>query len=108
MARQSYGSPMECLGYRDPSTFSEGDWRHCYVGLEGPVVPSEVRYDWIPRDGGRVLCSKVRTYPSGRRVQHSCVVGFSGSPSVVWCARTLHGGYNDRLQPPSQKVSVNP
>ena len=25
----------------DPSTFSEGDWRHCYVGLEGPVVPSE-------------------------------------------------------------------
>ena len=20
---------------RDPSTFSEGDWRHCYVGLEG-------------------------------------------------------------------------
>ena len=21
---------------RDPSTFSEGDWRHCYVGLEGP------------------------------------------------------------------------
>ena len=26
---------------RDPSTFSEGDWRHCYVGLEGPVVPSE-------------------------------------------------------------------
>ena len=21
---------------RDPSTFSEGDWRHRYVGLEGP------------------------------------------------------------------------
>ena len=26
---------------RDPSTFSEGDWRHSYVGFEGPVVPSE-------------------------------------------------------------------
>ena len=26
---------------RDPSTFSGGDWRHCYVGLEGPVVPSD-------------------------------------------------------------------
>ena len=25
----------------DPSTFSEGDWRRCYVGLEGPVVPTE-------------------------------------------------------------------
>ena len=24
------------MPYRDPSTFSEGDWRHCYVGLEGP------------------------------------------------------------------------
>ena len=21
---------------RDPSTFSEGDWRHSYVGFEGP------------------------------------------------------------------------
>ena len=31
---------------RDPSAFSAGDWRHRYVGLEGPVVPSEkVRLD---------------------------------------------------------------
>ena len=22
------------INRRDPSTFSEGDWRHCYVGLE--------------------------------------------------------------------------
>ena len=35
------------LSYRDPSTFSEGDWRHCHVGLEGPVIPSET---WIPID----------------------------------------------------------
>ena len=30
-----------------------GDWRHgdtVYIGLEDPVVPSEVRYDWIPRE----------------------------------------------------------
>ena len=23
---------------RDPNTFSEGDWRHCYVGVEGPIT----------------------------------------------------------------------
>ena len=33
---------------RDPSTFS-GDWRQSYVGLEGPVVPSE-KVGWILRD----------------------------------------------------------
>ena len=48
---------------RDPSTFSEGDWRHCYVGLEGPVVPSE-----------KVLGSRLK-YPEG-------------SAHI----RTLHGG----------------
>ena len=32
---------MPLLLPRDPSTFSEGDWRHSYVGFEGPVVPSE-------------------------------------------------------------------
>lgn len=26
------------------------DWRLCYVGLEGAVVPYEVLYDWMPRD----------------------------------------------------------
>ena len=26
---------------RDPSTFSEGDWRHCYVGARRVQVPSE-------------------------------------------------------------------
>ena len=30
----------KCL-FRDPSTLSEGDWRHCYVGLEGPSTFGE-------------------------------------------------------------------
>ena len=31
---------------RDPSTLSEGDWRRCYAGLEGPSIPSvKVRLD---------------------------------------------------------------
>ena len=47
----------------NPSSFSEGDWRHCYVGLEGPVVPSE-----------KVLGSRLK-YPEG-------------SAHI----RTLHGG----------------
>ena len=41
-------TPSRCPNPRDPSTFSEGDRRNCYVGLE-VQVPSEVRYDWIPR-----------------------------------------------------------
>ena len=28
----------------DPLPPFAGDWRHLYVGFEGPVVPSEVRY----------------------------------------------------------------
>ena len=51
---------------RDPSAFSEGDWRHCYVGLEVPVVPSEVRYDWIPRE--RKHTTKT---PSGPELQNT-------------------------------------
>ena len=30
------GSESCFIPARDPSTFSEDDWRHCYVGLEGP------------------------------------------------------------------------
>ena len=43
-----------------------GDWRHCYVGLEGPVVPNlRRRYDWIPKELSftaavlRLLCTKL-------------------------------------------------
>ena len=38
--KQSLGIQSYLLRY--------GDWRHSYVGFEEPVVPSEVRYDWIP------------------------------------------------------------
>ena len=31
---------------RAPSTFSEGDWRHSYVGFEGPSTFREGT--WIP------------------------------------------------------------
>ena len=46
--RTPYSTP------RDPVVPSQviGD-----VGLEGPVVPSEVRYDWIPR--ATIFCPKV-------------------------------------------------
>ena len=65
---------------RDPSTFSAGDWRHRYVGLEGPVVPSEVRYDWIPRDTGRVgFFPSTDTYRAWR--SPSAAAGLNSSSS---------------------------
>ena len=41
VAKANFHNKRVTVFPKDPSTFSEGDWRHCYVGLEGPIVPSK-------------------------------------------------------------------
>ena len=43
-----------------------GDWRHSYVGFDGPVVPSEVWYDWIPKPYQFVVTPGTGPIPSTR------------------------------------------
>ena len=66
----------------DPHTFSEGDWRHCYVGavVGSSRTEPEVRYDWIPRE---VDC-RLLDFPS--LPQGRC----RGSVLPKWATRLRH------------------
>ena len=63
----------------NPSSFSEGDWRHCYVGLEGPVVPSE-----------KVLGSlKKNIYIYGLHESRTCRLA-AHCPCMVFSSSQIH------------------
>ena len=84
---------------RDPSTFSEGDWRHSYVGFEGPVVPSEKVLGSLGFGdlGGLVRRSFVKRPPVKTRLLSDAL------STIQWC---ILKGVWDTLSPTPSYVGV--
>ena len=88
--------------FRDPSTFS-GDWRHSYVGFEGPVVP----YLRFGTAGTLGQCKTQQVvHPGGHRYQRPGLENWSQLPAVEERSQTERPRALHELTQPQEADSI--
>ena len=75
-----------------------GDKVHHSVGLEGSVVPSEVRYDWIP---GEFVCHMKREHWT------SVTLYVSASATASFLRDLIRGLKQKGVGPPEKELLFN-